>query len=125
MIGYITFGTNDFNKAVDFYDKLLAELGAKRVIETPEFVAWGPEYGVASLSVLNPHDGKPATVGNGVMVALNADSPEKVDLVYQKAIELGATCEGEPGPRAMPGFYAAYFRDLDGNKLNVFNFSQA
>lgn len=124
MIGYITLGTNDFNKAVEFYDKLLAEVGAKRVMEAPDFVAWGPNYGVTSLSVLKPHDGKPATVGNGVMVALHVDSPEKVDQVYTRAIELGAACEGKPGPRALPGFYAGYFRDPDGNKLNVFNMSQ-
>ena len=66
-----------------------------------------------------PYDGKPATHGNGTMVALAVDSPEKVDAVYKKAIELGGTDEGPAGPRS-DTFYAGYFRDLDGNKLNVF-----
>jgi predicted lactoylglutathione lyase len=71
------------------------------------------------LGVIKPYDGKPATVGNGVMVALAVDSTDKVDTVYRKAIELGATDEGPSGPRG-DNFYAGYFRDLDGNKLNVF-----
>lgn len=53
------------------------------------------------------------------MVALAVDSPEKVDRLYKKALELGATCEGPAGPRG-EGFYAGYFRDPDGNKLNAF-----
>ncbi|MEC5320318.1 VOC family protein [Brenneria populi subsp. brevivirga] len=120
MIGYITLGTNDFSKAADFYDKLLTELGAQRVMDTPSFIAWGPTFDVTSLCIIKPFDGKPATVSNGGMVALNVDSQEKVDRVYKKAISLGATDEGQPGPRGEHGFYAAYFRDLDGNKLNVF-----
>jgi predicted lactoylglutathione lyase len=69
--------------------------------------------------VTKPFDGNPATVGNGVMVALRMDSNEKVDALYRKAIELGAKDEGAPGPRG-DGFYAGYFRDPDGNKLNAF-----
>jgi predicted lactoylglutathione lyase len=71
------------------------------------------------MSVIKPYDGKPATVGNGVMIALQASSKEQVDAVYKKAIELGGKDEGPPGPRG-PSFYAGYFRDLDGNKLNAF-----
>jgi len=74
--------------------------------------------------VTKPFDGNPATVGNGNMVAIVLDSNEKVDAFYNKAIELGATDEGKPGPRGeMTGFYAGYFRDLDGNKLNAFHFN--
>ena len=121
MIGYVTLGTNDFPRAVEFYDKLLAEIGAQRVMEMGDsFVAWGPSFEVTSLSVTKPFDGNEATVGNGVMVALAMDSKERVDSLYNKAIELGATSEGEPGPRGEGSFYAAYFRDLDGNKLNCF-----
>ncbi|MEN3930316.1 VOC family protein [Microvirga sp. W0021] len=123
MIGYITLGTNDFDGAVAFYDKLLEQVGAKRVMETDSFVAWGPDFNVTSLSIIKPYDKQPATVGNGVMVALNVDSPAKVDAVYKKALELGGSDEGKPGDRG-GGFYAAYFRDLDGNKLNVFHFPQ-
>jgi predicted lactoylglutathione lyase len=70
--------------------------------------------------VLTPFDGKPATVGNGVMVALYVDSRAKVDALHARALELGGSDEGAPGPRGDSGFYAGYFRDLDGNKLNAF-----
>ena len=124
MIGYVTLGTNDLDKAVNFYDQLLAIIGAGRFMETEQFVAWATAPDQPGLSVTKPFDGQPATVGNGVMVAIALDSAEKVDAFYHKAMELGATCEGEPGPRGeIPGFYAGYFRDLDGNKLNAFYFA--
>ena len=122
MIGYVTLGTNDIEKAAAFYDALLAEIGAKRFMEYEQFIAWSTAADQPAVSVSKPYDGNPATVGNGVMVALVVDSTEKVDTIYNKAIALGATCEGPPGLR-MEGFYAGYFRDLDGNKLNVFNHS--
>jgi len=124
MIGYITLGTNDLEKAAQFYDALLNEIGGARIMETEQFIAWGASPDKPGLAVTKPHDGNSATVGNGVMVAITVDSTEKVDSVYKKAIELGATDEGEPGPRTFDGFYAGYFRDLDGNKLNVFNMQQ-
>jgi catechol 2,3-dioxygenase-like lactoylglutathione lyase family enzyme len=121
MIGYITLGTNDLERAVAFYDKLFAVLGAGRFMEDPgRFVAWAVAPDKPAISVTMPYDGKPATHGNGTMVALVVDSKEKVQEVYDKAMALGARDEGPPGPR-MDGFYAAYFRDLDGNKLNVFH----
>ena len=120
MIGYITLGTNDFERAAHFYDNLLAVIGAKRAMESPEFIAWGNSPNQARLSIIKPYDGQAATVGNGVMVALIVDSKEKVDALYNKAIELGGKDEGAAGPRGDSGFYAGYFRDLDGNKLNVF-----
>ncbi len=119
MIGYVTLGTNDLARAARFYDELLGSIGAKRVFDMETFIAWGVGPDQPGLSVTKPFDGKPATVGNGVMVALAMDSTAKVDALYAKAIELGATDEGAPGPRG-PGFYAGYFRDLDGNKLNAF-----
>ena len=122
MIGYVTLGTNDLEKAVSFYDQLFATIGAGRFLETEQFVAWSTGMDQAGVSVTKPFDGKPATVGNGTMVAIMLDSNDKVDAFYQKAIELGGTCEGKPGPRGeMSGFYAGYFRDLDGNKLNAFH----
>ena len=119
MIGYVTLGTNDLKRAASFYDPLLAELGAKRFMETPRSISWaaGPQGG---LGVCLPFDGKPASVGNGVMVALAVESRAKVDAIYEKAMELGGTDEGPPGPRGNSGYYGAYFRDLDGNKLNAF-----
>ncbi len=119
MIGYVTLGTNDFARAAKFYDALLGTLGAKRAMDMETFIAWGAGPGQPMLSVTKPFDGKVATVGNGVMVALAVDSRAKVDAVYKKAMELGAKDEGPVGPRG-EGFYAGYFRDLDGNKLNVF-----
>ena len=122
MIGYVTLGTNDLDRAVAFYDELFATIGAGRFLETEQFIAWAAAPDKPGVSVTIPFDGKPATVGNGSMVAIMLDSTDEVDAFYKKAIELGATCEGEPGPRGeMPGFYAGYFRDLDGHKLNAFN----
>lgn len=119
MIGYVTVGTNDLEKAVSFYDALFAELSAGRFMVEDSFVAWAIAPDQPAFSVCQPFDGKPANVGNGTMIALTVDSKSKVDALYAKAMQLGATDEGPPGPRA-DGFYAAYFRDLDGNKLNVF-----
>ncbi|TQV76012.1 VOC family protein [Exilibacterium tricleocarpae] len=121
MIGYVTLGTNDIARAAAFYDSLLAELGAKRLMESASFIAWSTGPGQPGFSITTPFNGEAASVGNGVMIALAADSPQKVDAVYRKAIELGAADEGPAGPRGeVSGFYAGYFRDLDGNKLNVF-----
>jgi predicted lactoylglutathione lyase len=120
MIGYVTLGTNDIERAARFYDELLAELGARRFMETETFIAWSAAPNAPAVSVTKPFDGNAATVGNGVMVALVMDSQAKVDALYKKAMELGATDEGAPGPRG-PGFYAGYFRDPDGNKLNAFH----
>ena len=119
MIGYVTIGTNDLKKAASFYDALLGELGAKRMMDTESFVAWSVTPEGAALSIAKPFDENAATVGNGVMVALNTESAAQVDAIYAKAMELGASDEGKPGPRG-DGFYAGYFRDLDGNKLNAF-----
>ncbi len=119
MIGYVMLGTNDLDRAARFYDELLAELGAKRFMDTDTFIAWSVAPEAPALSVTKPADGKAATVGNGVMVALVMESRENVDALHRKALELGATDEGAPGPRG-EGFYAGYFRDLDGNKLNAF-----
>jgi len=119
VIGYITLGTNDLKRAAIFYDALLAEVGAKRYMESEKFVAWAVRPDLPALGVIVPFDGRAATPGNGTMVALAADGNEIVDRVHRRAMSLGATDEGAPGPRGQ-GFYAGYFRDLDGNKLNVF-----
>ena len=118
MIGYTTVGTNQMAAAIAFYDALFKEVGVQRLIDFGERgMAWGVGWDKPSFAVLRPFDGQPATVGNGTMVALAATSREQVDAVHAKALELGGADEGAPGER-WPGFYAAYFRDLDGNKLN-------
>jgi catechol 2,3-dioxygenase-like lactoylglutathione lyase family enzyme len=119
MIGYVTLGTNDMARAARFYDDLLSAIGVKRITETEKFIAWGNDPRAPMLFVIKPADGNKATVGNGVMVALVAKNKEEVDKVYNKAISLGAKCEGPAGPRG-EGFYAGYFRDADGNKLCAF-----
>jgi len=119
MIGYITLGTNDMPRAVAFYDALLSLVGARRFMESDRFVAWAVSTDKPGLGIAKPYDGKPATVGNGVMAALAVDSRAKVDAVHKRALDLGGRDEGAPGPRG-DGFYAGYFRDLDGNKLNAF-----
>ena len=88
-------------------------------MDTEKFILWSASRSTPGLSVTKPYDGKAATIGNGVMVALVVDSPAKVDTIHAKALELGGRDEGAAGPRG-DGFYAGYFRDLDGNKLNVF-----
>lgn len=119
MIGYVTLGTNDILASAKFYDELLAELGAKRFMQAETFIAWTTAANQPGIAISKPADGNTATVGNGVMVALKAENPQQVDTLYAKAIELGATDEGPAGPRG-DSFYAGYFRDLDGNKLNFF-----
>lgn len=119
MIGYVTLGTNDMSRACAFYDALLGELGAKRIMEGERFVAWGTGPQSPSLGVIKPFDGKEACRGNGTMVALAVKNPAQVDAMHAKALALGGSDEGAPGER-MKGFYGAYFRDLDGNKLNFF-----
>lgn len=123
MFGYVTLGTNDLERAASFYDALLAEIGAKRMMEADRFVYWATGRGSPAFAVMKPYDGKPATPGNGTMLALVVDETGKVDRLHRKALDLGAQDEGAPGPRgAVEGFYGAYFRDLDGNKLCVFHF---
>jgi catechol 2,3-dioxygenase-like lactoylglutathione lyase family enzyme len=119
MIGYTTLGTNDLPRAAAFYDQLLGTLGAKRWMDYETFVAWSCAPDKPALAVIKPYDGNAATIGNGTMVALIMDSKAKVEALHKKALELGGKDEGAPGPRG-DGFYAAYFRDLDGNKLNAF-----
>ena len=122
MIGYVTLGTNDKKRAEKFYDELLKEIGAGRIFASEKITAYAVSPDQPGLGIAMPFDGKPATVGNGAMVALKVANPEKVKSFYNKAIALGAKDEGQPGPRGEHGFYAGYFRDLDGNKLNVFCF---
>ncbi|MCU0305320.1 MAG: VOC family protein [Thermoanaerobaculales bacterium] len=120
MIGYVTLGTNDLGRAAAFYDELLGLIGATRFMENDRFIAWAVAPDKPALSVTTPFDGNAATVGNGVMVAIAVTRPEQVQALHAKALELGGADEGAPGPRGSSGFYAGYFRDLDGNKLNAF-----
>lgn len=120
MIGYVTFGTSDLARAAKFYDAIAKEMGTGRMMEEDTFIAWGAPGGAAGIAATLPFDGKPASVGNGTMVALAAKDKEQVQRLYDLALSLGGSDEGAPGPRGEGGFYAGYFRDPDGNKLNAF-----
>ncbi|WP_321490831.1 VOC family protein [uncultured Hyphomonas sp.] len=119
MIGYVMLGTKDLARGAKFYDAIAEELGAKRLMEDKQLVVWGKPGHKADFSLTYPWDQDPASVGNGTMVAIEAASKEQVDRVYEIAIANGASDEGAPGQR-FETFYAGYFRDLDGNKLNVY-----
>jgi catechol 2,3-dioxygenase-like lactoylglutathione lyase family enzyme len=119
MIGYVTLGTNDLARAAVFYDAIAAELDTPRMMEFDGFIAWGKPDGAAGIGLTKPFDGNAASVGNGVMVALEAKDKDQVHRLYDIALANGGTDEGPPGPRG-EGFYAGYFRDPDGNKLNAF-----
>ena len=123
MLGYVTLGTNDLERAAKFYDAIAAAMGTSRMMEWPGAIAWG-KPGNVGIGLTKPHDGNTATVGNGVMAALAAKDKAQVDKLYEIALANGGSCEGPPGPRG-PGFYAAYFRDPDGNKLNAFVMGEA
>lgn len=119
MIGYVTLGTNDLPRAAQFYDALAREMGVGRMMEFETFIAWGVEGGAAGVGLTKPFDGNAASVGNGTMVALEAKDKAQVDRLHAIALAHGGSDEGAPGPRG-EGFYAGYFRDPDGNKLNAF-----
>lgn len=130
MLGYVTVGTNDIGAARAYYDALLGTIGAKQlmVMEENGFTMYGAEFGQPALCVTEPYDGNPAKPGNGTMAAIMVDSRAKVDQVHAKAMELGSVDEGAPGVRGDEGdqaFYAAYFRDPDGNKLCAFRVGPA
>ncbi len=129
MIGYVTLGTNDLETARRFYEQLLAEIGARRLLELPDargYTMYGRSGREPMLAITRPIDGNPATAGNGTMIALAMPSREQVDRFHVKALELGAANEGAPGVRGPEemGFYGAYFRDPDGNKLCAFHITR-
>ena len=125
MIGYVTVGTNDLERSARFYDALAAEMGVGRMMDFDTFIAWGEPGGAAGIAATKPFDGNAASVGNGVMVAFAAKDRDQVHRLHEIALANGGSCEGKPGPRGEPDenglvFYASYFRDPDGNKLNAF-----
>jgi catechol 2,3-dioxygenase-like lactoylglutathione lyase family enzyme len=121
MINFVLVGTNDLRRAIEFYDKICAAFGAKRLYQMTAGCT-GVMYGTGggpTLGVVLPFDGGPAQAGNGVMIALKSASREDVERVHALALSLGGADEGAPGPRGNGTAYCAYFRDLDGNKICV------
>ena len=131
MIGYVTLGTDDLDRARAYYDALLGTIGAKRLMQFPDedggFTMWGTSMAQPAIVITRPYDKQSPDCGNGNMIAIVMDEPAKVDAFHAKAIELGGTDEGQPGYRGDPGFgyYFAYFRDPDGHKLAAFNIASA
>lgn len=133
MLGYITMGTADLDRARGFYSALLGTIGASELMRMSEteangFTLYATGWGQPGIAVTRPYDGQPPHRGNGHMAAIVVDERAKVDALHAKALALGGTCEGEPGVRGDEGdqaFYAAYFRDLDGNKLCAFRIGPA
>ena len=127
MLGYVTMGTDDIDRAREFYAALLGTIGASELMRMSDedngFTLYATSWGQPGIAVTRPYDGQPMHAGNGHMAAIIVDERAKVDGLHAKAIALGGTCEGAPGVRgdeSEQSFYAAYFRDLDGNKLCVF-----
>ncbi len=120
MIGYITLGTNDIDRARAFYDPLLGELGASRIVDGGHITIWGTAPNRAMIGVIKPFNREPATVGNGSMAAIPVDSVEKVSEMHALALSLGGSDEGAPGPRGTRKTEFAYCRDPEGHKLAFF-----
>jgi len=118
QIGYVCLGASDFDRACAFYDAFLGEIGGKRMFPTPQGLMYALKQG-AMIMVTRPYNKEAAHPGNGTMLGINVDSKEDVARLHQKALALGGTSEGDPGPRGAFGEFA-YFRDLDGNKIAVF-----
>ncbi len=120
MIAHVSLGTNNLDKALEFYDSVLGCIGVKRIIDIPNIgAAYGrmnPEFWVQL-----PCDGQPAGIANGVHFAYHVESIEQVHAFYLAAIEAGATDEGKPGPRSeySEAYYGCFVRDLDGHKIEA------
>ena len=121
MLLYLTYGTTDLPRARNFYNPTLATLGAVLLRDDAEYdLGYGmPGDLEPSLWIIRPFDGKPATRGNGTMLALTAPTRAAVDAFHAAALAHGGTDEGAPGIRYSPTFYACYVRDPDGNKLSA------
>ncbi|MDB3900768.1 VOC family protein [Luminiphilus sp.] len=117
MLAYTTLGASNLNAAVEFYTALTESMGWKKLMGTDRIVFFGSSLAEAALAICTPYDEEAPSAGNGVMVAFHGGSPEGVDALYEKAISLGATCDGAPGQRIPDVFYGAYVRDAEGNKL--------
>ena len=129
MIGYVTLGTNDLEKARAYYDALFGSIGGKRLMELEHgFTLYGTGWGQPGVAITPPYNGEPAFAGNGNMIALVMDSRDKVDAFHARALALGGTDEGAPGLRGPEGdraFYGGYFRDPEGNKFCAFRVGPA
>ena len=128
MIGYTMVGTNNLPAAIGFYDAVFKTIDVGQLMAMEKGMGWGTAWGTPMFAVTTPNDGQPATAGNGTMIALTLDTRAKVDAIHAAAIAAGGRDEGAPGVRGDEGpraFYAAYFRDLDGNTRCAFRVGPA
>ena len=121
IISHVSLGTNDYEKALAFYDKTLAALGIERKLHLEEYKATSYGRAFPEFWIQAPYDRKPASVGNGTHVAFLALSKEQVNTFHETALAAGGIDDGKPGPRPEygPEYYGAFVRDLDGNKIEA------
>lgn len=119
VLSHVSLGTNDFDRAIAFYDAVLPTLGIKQVMSFPGAVAYGKQF--PEFWIQTPIDGQPATCGNGTHVSFIAAAPQQVHDFWQAAVAAGAAPDGEPGPRPHYGdaYYGCFFRDPDGHKIEA------
>lgn len=119
ILSHVSIGTNDFERAIRFYDAVISAIGGKRIMEHPGAVAYGRAY--PEFWVQRPHDGGSANVGNGTHFGFNVSSKEEVDAFHAAGLAAGATDDGEPGPREDYGapYYGCFLRDPDGHKIEA------
>lgn len=121
MLAAVCVGTNDLDAATAFYDDVLAKLNMSRIIENSIEVGYGIKGHPPVFWIIKPYDKKGASVGNGSQVMLGAKDQNAVVAFHKTALALGGRDEGQPGPRDYAeGYFGAYVRDLDGNKLHAF-----
>lgn len=121
MLAGVCVGTNDLEAAGAFYDEVLTVIGFERLVTLEREIGYGPAGGDTEFWVLKPFNGEPATFGNGTQVMFTHQDEDGVRAFYEAAIRSGGQDEGAPGPRDYSeGYYGAYCRDLDGNKLHIF-----
>lgn len=121
MFSHVTVGSNDIDKARAFYDGVGKALGLARLVDYPGASGYGPQGGRPQLWIVPPLDKKPATVGNGITIGLDAPDRPSVDAAYAAGMAAGGTDEGKPGLRTHyhPNYYGAYVRDPEGNKVCI------
>ena len=120
IIAHVSIGTNNYDSAIDFYDKVMATIGAVRIVEVAGFaIAWGKQF--PEFWVQKPYDGGQAQTANGSHFAFLADSKEMVESFHQAGLAAGGSCDGAPGPRPdySDAYYGCFLRDPEGHKIEA------
>lgn len=119
LVSHVSVGVTDLARAGTFYDAVMATLGARRIMEHGVSIAFGRSVPVFWIAL--PHDGKRAVPGNGAHVCFSAPDPKTVVAFHEAGLAAGGLDDGRPGPRPeyAPGYYAAFLRDPDGNKIEA------